>query len=205
MHTSFLVWKPEGTKPVRRSGRKHAWEDIEMDLEETGCEIVDWIRLAQDMDRWRVCALVNKVLSHRVLGGGVFLNHLSNCERLRNDSGAWSWLSLCQHPRLYIRCYWIFSVNILLFIFFFYLDFGWMVSCMLTYLVFCFHFYVWRALFQFRTSLLAIPPRVFSEHVDVTELWSYVLHPHLLKGGKDVDLILSGKWRFSWVHTMQAT
>jgi len=34
-----------------------------MDLEEVGCECMDWIELAQEMDRWR--ALVNVVMKLR--------------------------------------------------------------------------------------------------------------------------------------------
>jgi hypothetical protein len=46
-----LVGKPEG----RRSRRR--WEDgVRMDLREISLGGVDWIRLAQDRDRWRaVC------------------------------------------------------------------------------------------------------------------------------------------------------
>jgi hypothetical protein len=38
-------------------------EDI-MDPTETGCEVVDWIHLAQDRDQWR--AVVNVVVNLRI-------------------------------------------------------------------------------------------------------------------------------------------
>jgi hypothetical protein len=47
-----LVRKPKGKKPLGRPRRR--WEDwIRMDLGEIGLGGVDWIRLAQDRDRWR--------------------------------------------------------------------------------------------------------------------------------------------------------
>jgi hypothetical protein len=36
-----------------------------MDLKETGCGCVDWIRLAQDRDRWR--AVVSAVMNLRIV------------------------------------------------------------------------------------------------------------------------------------------
>jgi hypothetical protein len=60
----FLVGKPEGKRPVGRPRRR--WEDgIRMDLREIGLGGMDWIRLAQDRDRWR--DVVNAVMNVRVL------------------------------------------------------------------------------------------------------------------------------------------
>ena len=45
-----LVRKPEGNRPLGRPRRR--WEDnIKMDLQEVGCEGMDWISLAQDRER----------------------------------------------------------------------------------------------------------------------------------------------------------
>jgi len=58
-----LVGKPEGNKSLGRP--RSRWEDnIKIDLQEVGCEGVDWIELAQDRDRWR--AVVNAVMNLRV-------------------------------------------------------------------------------------------------------------------------------------------
>jgi hypothetical protein len=59
-----LVGKPEGKRPLGRPMRR--WEDgIRMDLREIGLGCVDWIRLAQDRDRWR--AVVSAVMNLLVL------------------------------------------------------------------------------------------------------------------------------------------
>ena len=55
--------KPEGKKSFGRLRRR--WEDnIKMDLQAVGCEGMDCIELAQDMDRWRT--LMNAVMNLRV-------------------------------------------------------------------------------------------------------------------------------------------
>jgi hypothetical protein len=46
-------------------GPRHRWEDnIKMDLQEVGCEGMDWIKLVQDRDRWQ--ELVNAVKNLRI-------------------------------------------------------------------------------------------------------------------------------------------
>ena len=58
-----LVGKIEGKRPLGRPRRR--WEDnIKMALQEVGFGVTDWIKMAQDRDRWR--ALVNVVMNLRV-------------------------------------------------------------------------------------------------------------------------------------------
>jgi hypothetical protein len=59
----LMVRKPEGRRPLGRPRRR--WLDnIRMDLVEAEWSDVNWIGLAQDMDRWK--ALMNSVLNLRV-------------------------------------------------------------------------------------------------------------------------------------------
>jgi len=58
-----LVGKPEGRRALRRPRRKYV-DNIILDLQELGCWYMDWIRLAQDRDRWRT--LVSAVMNLRV-------------------------------------------------------------------------------------------------------------------------------------------
>jgi hypothetical protein len=59
-----LVGKPEGKTPLGRP-RSRGEDGIRMDLEERGFWGVEWIRLAQDRDRWR--AVTSAVMNRRVL------------------------------------------------------------------------------------------------------------------------------------------
>jgi hypothetical protein len=46
-----LVGTPEKKKPLGRLSRR--WENNNMmDLQEVGCEVMDWIELAQNWNRW---------------------------------------------------------------------------------------------------------------------------------------------------------
>jgi len=60
----ILVGKTEGKRPLGRPGGG-GWEDnIKTDLQEVGCESVDWIDLAQYRDRWWI--LVNAAMNLQV-------------------------------------------------------------------------------------------------------------------------------------------
>jgi hypothetical protein len=57
------VRKTEGKGLLERPRRR--WEDnININLREVGCGDMDWIKLAEDRDRWR--ALVNATIKIRV-------------------------------------------------------------------------------------------------------------------------------------------
>jgi hypothetical protein len=58
-----LVGKPERKRPPGRS-RSRLKNNIKMDLQEVGCGAKDWIKVAQERDRWR--ALVNAAMNLRV-------------------------------------------------------------------------------------------------------------------------------------------
>ena len=46
-----LMGKPKGKRPLGRPRRR--WEDsIKTDLQEVGCDVMDWIELAQDRDKY---------------------------------------------------------------------------------------------------------------------------------------------------------
>jgi hypothetical protein len=59
-----LVGKPEGKRQLGRPRQ----DNIKMDLQEVGCEGMDWIDLAQDRDRWQ--ALLNMVMNLATLPQG---------------------------------------------------------------------------------------------------------------------------------------
>jgi len=55
-----LMVEPEGRRLLGRP--RHRWEDnIKVDLQELECGVMNWIKLAQDRDRW--WALVNAVMN----------------------------------------------------------------------------------------------------------------------------------------------
>jgi hypothetical protein len=59
----ILVGKPKRRRPLGRP-RRRCEDNIEMDLQEMGWEVVDGIDMAQDRARWR--AIVNAVMNLRV-------------------------------------------------------------------------------------------------------------------------------------------
>jgi len=58
-----LLEKPEGKRPMGKP-RRRCVDNIRMDLQEVGCECMDWIGLAQDRDSWQT--LVSAVMNLRV-------------------------------------------------------------------------------------------------------------------------------------------
>jgi hypothetical protein len=58
-----LVVKPEGNRPLR-SPRRRCNDNIKLNLQKVGCRFMDWIKPAQDRDRWR--ALGNALMNFRV-------------------------------------------------------------------------------------------------------------------------------------------
>jgi hypothetical protein len=58
-----LVEKYRGERSLGRPWRRRN-DNNKMNIQEVGCEVIDWIELAQDMDRRR--ALVNAVMDNWV-------------------------------------------------------------------------------------------------------------------------------------------
>jgi hypothetical protein len=62
-HDHSTFGKPEGKRQLTR--RKRRWEDnIRMDVRKIGWEVVDWIHVAQDREKWR--ATVNTIMKLRL-------------------------------------------------------------------------------------------------------------------------------------------
>jgi len=53
------VGKPEAMRQLGRA--RHRWEVIKIEIQEVGCEGMNWIELAQDRNRWR--AVLNAVMN----------------------------------------------------------------------------------------------------------------------------------------------
>jgi hypothetical protein len=83
-----LVGKPAGKRPLGRPRRR--WEgNIEIDLQELGGEVMEWIELVHDRDRWQT--LVNAVINLRApYNAGNFLTSKKTCSLLTKVSAPWS-------------------------------------------------------------------------------------------------------------------
>jgi hypothetical protein len=58
-----LMRKPKGKIPLGRPSCR--WEDnVKVDLQEVGCDVMGWIKLAQNRDRWQ--ALVDAMMNLQV-------------------------------------------------------------------------------------------------------------------------------------------
>jgi len=51
-----FVGKREGKRPLGRP-RCRCEDNMKMDLQDVGCGVMDWIKLAQDRVRWQVIGL----------------------------------------------------------------------------------------------------------------------------------------------------
>jgi hypothetical protein len=72
-----LLGKPERKRPLWRHRRR--WEDnIKMDLQEIGCEYMDWIELALNRDMWR--ELLNAVMN--LWAANNVVNFLTSCKQV---------------------------------------------------------------------------------------------------------------------------
>jgi hypothetical protein len=58
-----LEGKPEGRRPLGRPRRRWV-NSIIMDLREIGCDVMDWINVAQDRGQWK--ALLNTLMKLQV-------------------------------------------------------------------------------------------------------------------------------------------
>jgi hypothetical protein len=79
---SVFVGKLGGRRPLGRP--MYGWEDnIKMNLNEVALDIVDWISLAQDMDKCHnFCAHGNKHLRHKIQMSQLVKELLASPERL---------------------------------------------------------------------------------------------------------------------------
>jgi hypothetical protein len=71
----ILVGKPEGKKTTPGRPRRRWVDNIKMYLREIGCNVMDWIDLAQNRDQWRALVSTVMIMNLRVLkNAGKFLS-----------------------------------------------------------------------------------------------------------------------------------
>jgi hypothetical protein len=55
IYIEFLVGEPEGKRPLEIF-RHRGEDDIKMDVEVIGCEVMDWIEMDEDRVQWKPLA-----------------------------------------------------------------------------------------------------------------------------------------------------
>jgi len=105
----FHVWRPDGNWSLRRPKRR--WEgNVKMDLPGMSWWCMDWIAMAEDRNRKRMC--VNVIMSGRIpQNAGNFLTSWGHVRisRTQLDEVSWLFAKFCHTPRKQIRMWRIYD------------------------------------------------------------------------------------------------